>query len=91
MLEHLTASDFTDTAPYVAEVPGREPVSLALVETEAKGSPRPFSVVLSGPLEPELGQGMYALTHPTFDGPLEMFMVPIARDADAMRYQIIFG
>lgn len=58
---------------------------------DAAAAPRePFSLVFRGPLESQLGQGTYALQHETL-GVLAIFLVPVARDAEAMRYEAVFA
>jgi hypothetical protein len=47
-------------------------------------------VVLAGPPSPVLQQGIHVLLHPAH-GRLELFMVPIGRDAAHVRYEIIFN
>lgn len=49
----------------------------------------PFSLIFLGPDEPLLPQAIYALRHAHL-GVLEIFLVPIARDADGVRYEAIF-
>lgn len=49
-----------------------------------------FSLFLRGPAQPSLGQGMVALAHPQL-GELSLFMTPIGRDAQGMRYEIVFN
>jgi hypothetical protein len=53
------------------------------------GGRAPFSLVFLGPREPLLPQAIYALRHAGL-GVLEIFVVPIARDADGVRYEAIF-
>jgi hypothetical protein len=50
----------------------------------------PFSLVFRGPREPVLPQRTYPLSHQEL-GRLEIFLVPIAQDADGTRYQAIFS
>jgi hypothetical protein len=50
----------------------------------------PFSLILRGPATPFLPQGTYALRHPRL-GPIELFLVPIGRDAQAARYEVTFN
>ena len=67
---------------------------LALTPTRVEPNPLSlragggFSVELTGPLQPILNQGTY-----TFESeePFEMFIVPIAQDANGTTYQAIFG
>ena len=110
-LQKLTAGDFR---PYQGtrfritggSPPGRSPVTIEteLVEiTEhgagAQGSFRaPFSVVLHGPLEPVMPQGICRLEHEKL-GTLELFIVPVGpaepsapgQAPTAMRYEVVFG
>lgn len=53
------------------------------------GGRQPFSLVFRGPPEPLLPQAIYALQHAGV-GALEIFVVPIARDAEGVSYQAIF-
>lgn len=93
MLEAFTVNDFTagQELPYAVEIPGHGTLELTLVDAEASGDPRPFSLVFQGPTTPELPQGTYVIDHSTFEAALPLFMVPIARRDDGMRYQVIFG
>jgi hypothetical protein len=50
----------------------------------------PFSLVFRGPRDPLLPQSIYALEHDGELGTLEIFIVPIARDAGATRYEAVF-
>jgi hypothetical protein len=50
----------------------------------------PFALILRGPAERPLGQGIYGLQHPTL-GRFELLMVPVARDAAGYRYEITFN
>ena len=50
----------------------------------------PFSLVLRGPRAPVLAQGTYLVGHPRL-GPLPLFLVPIAQDAQGMRYEVTFN
>ena len=52
---------------------------------------RPFSLVFRGPMEPILQQQIYRLESEGFDGPLDLFLVPIGPDASGMRYEAIFN
>ncbi len=49
-----------------------------------------FSVFLRGAPEQPLVQGIHVLDHPRH-GALELFLTPVARDADGMRYEIVFN
>jgi hypothetical protein len=66
---------------------------LELVECERLGRTalerEPFSLVFLGPREPVLPQRIYPLAHDEL-GELEIFLVPIAQDADGVRYEAVF-
>ena len=47
-----------------------------------------FRLEFHGPLQPELGQGIYRFL--IGGRPSEIFIVPIERTADAMKYEAIF-
>ena len=72
-----------------------DPVALEFVLESASaagewpGGRDPFSLIFVGPGEPMLPQAIYALRHADL-GVLEIFIVPIARNADGVRYQAIF-
>ena len=72
-----------------------EPAAIELVLESATtlgarpGGRDPFTLVFRGPREPLLAQHTYALEHADL-GVLEIFIVPIARDADGTSYEAIF-
>lgn len=96
-LAAVTATDFEtlevrEFARVVGE--GEPPVSITLVEVRA-GRPRPglrdpFALTFTGPGHLTLDQGVHPLTHPAM-GLLELFLVPVARDADVVTYEAVFG
>ncbi len=49
-----------------------------------------FSLHLRGPADLNLGQGVYAITHP-HHGCLELFITPIRRDPQGLLYEAIFN
>jgi hypothetical protein len=54
------------------------------------GRPRtPFSLVFRGPLAPVMPQRIYRVEHAGL-GALDIFLVPIGRDQDGVRYEAIF-
>ena len=69
-------------------------VALTVESVDALPSHRmreaPFSLVLRGPRAPLLPQATYALMHPRL-GRVEVFLVPIAQDAQAARYEATFN
>jgi hypothetical protein len=61
------------------------PAHLGQGETRA-----PFSILLHGPLEHVLPQRVWPLDHDEL-GRLEMFLVPLGPEGEAMRYQAVFN
>jgi hypothetical protein len=49
----------------------------------------PFSVVFLGPRDPVLPQRIYRLDHEEL-GTLDLFLVPIGRDEEGVRYEAVF-
>ena len=49
----------------------------------------PFSLMFAGPAEPRLPQRIYRLQHPRLPA-LDLFLVPVAADAMATRYEAVF-
>jgi uncharacterized protein DUF6916 len=101
-LPWLTHSQFADRVGETFDVRVDSVAVLALTLAEATVSDVPggigpdgaeraqFSLVFSGPPQPFLPQGTYRLEHDEL-GALELFLVPIGPDADAMRYQAAFA
>ncbi|MBE0611635.1 MAG: hypothetical protein IH609_19800 [Dehalococcoidia bacterium] len=54
------------------------------------GGRQPFSLVFRGPANPLLPQAIYRLESDAVE-PLEIFLVPIGRDADGVTYEAIFN
>lgn len=50
-----------------------------------------FALILRGPVEPLLPQQVYYMQHEVLGAPMAIFIVPIARDAEGVRYEAIFG
>ncbi|MCA1633544.1 MAG: hypothetical protein LC802_07460 [Acidobacteria bacterium] len=69
------------------------PLELELIEV-APGLPREgterFSLVFRGALNLSLPQSTYRLEHERL-GALDIFLVPIAREADGFRYEAVFN
>jgi hypothetical protein len=62
-----------------------------LPATERKpGSYESFSLIFQGPAGPLLPQRIYTLERPDC-GPSELFLVPIARDANGIKYEAVFN
>ena len=70
-------------------------VRFALVECkrlpDQKGQLRePFSLLFLGPPQPVFPQGIYRLEH-AGAGPLELFLVPVGKDAGGVHYEAVFN
>jgi hypothetical protein len=71
-------------------------VELRLTEAEPNGSRAPgserdpFRLAFLGPPDPVLPQRIYRLEHAGL-GALDIFLVPIARDAEGTTYEAIFS
>jgi hypothetical protein len=97
MSDVLRPEDFRGLdAPLVVDAPEGSAARVALtVESVAALPPHrmreaPFSLILRGPRTPLLPQATYALVHPRL-GRVEVFLVPIAQDAQAARYEATFN
>jgi hypothetical protein len=95
MIDQLQRQDFTDLPPggLVIEHEGATiPVTVVDSRVLPSPSPRvaPFAIELAGPATPMLPQAIYPVVHPQH-GRLELFVVPIARDAEHVRYEVIFN
>lgn len=74
------------------------PVELTLLSAETRDQQvpdapagwLPFNLVFLGPAEPMLPQRTYRLAGDV-TGPVDIFLVPVARDAEGMRYEAVFG
>lgn len=94
MIEDLTVETFEDrVGDGFRLVADDGTLDLSLVECErlreAAREREPFSLVFLGPSEPILPQQIYRLEHDEL-GELEIFLVPIAQDADGTRYEAVF-
>lgn len=95
-LDRLVAEDFEPLRGQVLAIRAGGTV-LDVVLEEVTPSPYPtgralpgFSLLLRGPVETPLQQGMLALQHPVH-GVLEVFFTPVRRDARGMRYEVVFN
>jgi hypothetical protein len=103
MTESLTCEQFAQHLGSVFQLLmlSKAPLQLKLVEAtpyQAHFAPQdresatrsPFSLVFQGTLEIELPQKIYTLEHAQL-GKLDIFLVPIARKQDGMRYEAVFA
>ncbi len=68
-------------------------IELQLISvSELKATPRQqmYSILLRGPLDLPFGQGLYKIEH-TQMGTFDLFLVPVAKEADGFRYQAVFN
>lgn len=98
MAAELVPDDFRALADPLAvdAAPGGASVAIELHVDSVTPLPahrlraEPFSLVLRGPATPLLPQATYRLRHPRL-GQIELFLVPISRDAQAARYEATFN
>lgn len=95
MIDLLKRQDFTELAAGALQIECEgHTIPMSVVETRdlPARSPRaaPFAIVLEGPATPVLAQAIYPVLHP-LHGRLDLFIVPISRDASHARYEVIFN
>lgn len=95
MLDDLTKESFLPLLNQSFRLTSTEPpLELRLVEVQARSGkgPRrePFSLVFAGPAAPLLPQSIYRLENDEI-GTLEIFLVPIGREAGDTRYEAAFN
>jgi hypothetical protein len=95
MLESFTVETFADRVGEAFRIRFEpdDPVEAELVEAQplgpAEGRRAPFSLVFRAPKEPIYPQRIYAVEHDEL-GSFEIFLVPIAPDEAAARYEAVF-
>ncbi len=100
MLKTLALSDFSPTVGSSFQVRTEPDISLELelleavdLGTSAKSADthtRSFSLLFKGPNDVTLPQQICPMTHSDL-GELSIFLVPVASEADGMRYEAIFN
>ena len=98
MSDRLELATFEPCVGEAFRIEGPEGATLDLTLTEAKagpwqpedGSTLAFELIFRGPADPILPQATYRMSHATL-GSLDIFIVPIARDADTTTYQAVFS
>jgi hypothetical protein len=102
MLDRLTVETFAPAvgSTFALHDGDADPLALTLIEggtsfpdappADASGTRSPFSLRFLGPLDPILPQRIYRLEHDAV-GPLEIFLVPVGRDASGTHYEAIFA
>ncbi len=102
MLDRLTATDFAPALgdTFRLDAGGEGLLDLELLESRlhdpdapavsADGSRAPFTLTFRGPAVPVLAQRIYRLEHEYLE-PMEIFIVPIARDDTGTSYEAVFA
>lgn len=94
MVEALTHTQFQQRVgeDFVCSLPGQL-LLLRLDETRQLGPALrdggAFALYFGGPLAPMLPQATYSFNHPML-GSLDLFIVPVARTDEGMRYEALF-
>jgi len=89
---HASFAENLNTA-FALQHPQWGSVSVDLVEvSELRETPhqRMYSLVFRGSLEQPLQQGSFSISHEKLDAG-ELFLVPVAREADGFRYEAVFN
>ncbi len=76
-----------------AETPGRPPFDLELLqldENRAAPGQEAFALIFGGPPDAPVTQATYRLSQPEV-GPLDLFLVPLAADDRAVRYEAVIN
>jgi hypothetical protein len=95
-LASLSAADFEGAVGTDFEIRDGEShqVKIRLTEVvvlgERSGHRRPFSLRFHGPLSPALEQVTHDVTHAEM-GRFELFLGPVAADADRITYEAVFA
>jgi hypothetical protein len=78
--------------PFLIYLRDGEAVELRLEEVSDASTERmeSFSLIFRGPLERPFPQGTYEAEHAGL-GRFPLFLVPVARDVDGMRYEAVFN
>lgn len=92
---NLTHSEFAENlnTNFRVNVDESTTVDLELIEvTELNETPRQerFALTFRGPLDFCLPQRLYQIDHDRI-GSAELFLVPVAQEADGFRYEMIFN
>jgi hypothetical protein len=92
-LADLTLETFTPLVGDAFTIAEPAAVELELADATSAGDwpggRQPFRLLFRGPRDPLLPQSIYRLAHAELD-PMEIFVVPIARDDEHTSYEAIF-
>lgn len=99
IVRHLSHADFSDKIGQVFSIGDQDVPQIPLTLTEAEelkvqrimpGGRQPFSLVFVARDPRVLPQRIYRLEHNGL-GDLDIFLVPIGKDANGVSYQAMFG
>jgi len=99
VLDRSTAADFEPLVGggFTAVPPGRDGLAAELLDVRMLREPppgqpprKPFALTFRVRTPDRLPQGMFALTHERLDR-LEIFLVPVGRDADGLLLEAVFN
>ena len=96
MLEHLTQKSLSEqlNTKFRLSSEAGQSVELELVEVtddgDAAGQTARFSALFRGPLEQFFQQRTYSMEHEQL-GSLELFIVPVRKDAEGFYYEAVFN
>jgi hypothetical protein len=95
MLEDLTRDAFAENLNTIFAVhlgdAGIVDMELVVVsELRGAGRQRMYSLLFRGPLVQPLQQGIYKMEHDRL-GAFDLFIVPVGREPDGMRYEAVFN
>ncbi len=65
-------------------------VEVRVLRPNASADGRPFALLFHGPAAPVLPQKIYPMEHDRL-GALDLFVVPVGRDATAVKYEAVFN
>jgi hypothetical protein len=94
-IESLSQESFAENlnTKFRLAVESRESLEFELIEVtpgvQLEGAER-FSLIFRNGLDYQLPQGIYHFEHKRL-GALDIFLVPIAREADGFRYEAVFN
>lgn len=93
LISAFTLASFSAHLGSAFTLDGSDGLALTLTEAEpltgqASGASS-FSLIFRGPAHSLLEQATHTLAHPAM-GLLSLFLVPVGREADGVRYQAIF-
>lgn len=95
MLDDFTIDSLTEQIGAIFEVVSEEKIIFTVtlekinIHIQTKQHQN-FSLQFRGPLRPSITQGIQTIVHPKF-GTSEIFLVPIAKDADGYLYEAVFN